>query len=132
MLRNHDRHALDSRTAPTILPGYHNFMTASRERLREITEMAVALDAYHRFSIDNERRVGLRAARKLHHAPVNLRAVHFQEHLFALALADQRESEGIARRALLLMNIDGRHAPVIVAGIESAQIRAGPGDHFFG
>src|SRR5690242_2586759 len=131
-LRNHDRHALDGRTAPTILPGHHNLMTAARERLREITEMAVALNIRHRFPINNERRVGLGAPDQFHHVSMHFRAVHFQQHLLALALADQREFEGVARRALLLMRVNGGDVPIIVAGIEAAQIHAGPRDRLLG
>jgi len=56
----------------------------------------------HRFPIDNQGRIRFGAADEFHHIAMELRAVHLQEHFLALALADQRELEGVARSASFL------------------------------
>src|SRR5207253_3328097 len=82
--------------------------------------------------LDNKRRAGLCASDEFCHVSMQFRAVYLQKHLFRLALADERKLEGVRRGALLLMFIDCRYAPVVIAGIESAEVCARPGDHLLG
>src|ERR1700752_3262737 len=107
-------------------------MTATRNRLREITEMSTRPDIRHGLSIDHQRRTGLCTSDQLHHASMQLRFVHFQEHLFGLALTDERKLERVAWRALFLVGFDCRYPPEIISGIESADVFACPGNHFLG
>src|ERR1700688_1482109 len=85
-LWNHNRYALNGRAAPAILAGDDDFMTAALQRLREITEAAVGLDACNRFSINNQCRIGLGTPDQLDDIAVPFGGVHLESHFLRFVL----------------------------------------------
>src|SRR5713226_5882401 len=124
-LRNHNRHALDHRASPAVLPGDDNRVAAAGQRLGEMPETPVVLNIGHRLPVDNQGCAGLGAADHLDNIAMQLRAIHLEQHLLALTLGHQGELVGFAGLARMFVRVNRRHVPEIVAGIEPRHFGAG-------
>ena len=102
LLRHHDGNLLFCRSAAPVRPDHHDGVLPRFQRLREMPEGPVRRNIRHRLAVDDQRRARLRLPDQFRHAPVNLRALDFQQHVLRLALRHQRELERLAEFAGLL------------------------------